>query len=194
MRNAHAMKHSRHLIIALAVALPTVMDTARAQPATGAEKIVTPDKGDADDALERAATRPLRDLNILKPKTAPELAAILANPYRLNGLRTCRQLNDEVNWITVQVGPDVDDPALARKNDRDPAEQVLDTAESLTGSLIPGQGIIREITGANKSARKAAAARLAGQLRRSYIKGVMQNRGCRLVPPPAKAAKPAKKP
>lgn len=51
------------------------------------------------------------------------------------------------------------------------------------GSLIPGQGIIRELTGANKAARHAAAARLAGQLRRSYIKGVTKARGCTPVPP-----------
>lgn len=182
------MKHFPILLAALTLGLPAHAQTASPQPTSGAEKIVTPDKGNADAALERAATKPLRDLNIMKTKTAPELAAIMARPYTLKGLRTCKQLNAEVNWITALVGPDVDDPELANKKGRDPAEQLLDSAEGITGNLIPGQGIIREITGANKSARKAAGARLAGQLRRSYIKGVMVNRGCKLVPPaPAKA-------
>ncbi|WP_310476455.1 hypothetical protein [Sandarakinorhabdus sp.] len=178
------MKHSHVLLLALLITTKAAAQQAAAPTPTGAEQIVTPDKGETDDALERAATKPLRDLNIMATKTAPELAAIMARPYALEGLRTCRQLNAEVNWITTLVGPDVDDPALASKRGRDPAEQLLDGAESITGNLILGQGLIREITGASKSARKAAGARLAGQLRRSYIKGVMFNRGCRLVPPP----------
>jgi hypothetical protein len=90
--------------------------------------------------------------------------------------------------MTALVGPDVDDKGLKARKDREPAEVLLDSAEGITGSLVPGQGIIREITGANKAARKVAAARLAGQLRRSYIKGIMNARGCRLTPMPAPAA------
>lgn len=190
MGNCPTMKNLPILFAAVVLSLPAHAQTAAPPSASGAEQIMAPDKGDADDAIERAATKPLRDLNIVKTKTAPELAAIMANPYTLKGLRTCKQLNDEVNWITALVGPDVDDPALATRKGRNPAEQVLDSAEGFTGSLIPGQGIIREVTGANKSARQAAAARLAGQLRRSYVKGVMFSRACKLVP--AKPASPAK--
>lgn len=158
-------------------------------PTSAAESVVSPDKGNAGDALGRAATRPLRDLNVVKPKVPPELAAIMADPYAIRSLRNCRQLNGEVNRMTGLVGPDVDDPALVGRKGRTPAELLFDSAESITGSLIPGQGIIRQLTGANKAARHAAAARLAGQFRRSYVKGVMKARGCRLVPPPAAAGK-----
>lgn len=158
---------------------------------TGADVVVTPDKGNAGDALGRAATRPLRDLNLVKPKIAPDLAEIMAAPYDIRALRNCRALNTEVNRMTGLVGPDVDDPSLADAKGRTPVELLADSAEGITGSLIPGQGIIRALTGANKAARHAAAARLAGQLRRSYIKGVMKTRGCRLVPPPP-PAEPAK--
>ena len=160
---------------------------------SGTEKVMTPDKGGVDDALGRAATRPLRDLNVMKPKIAPELAAIMADPYATRGLRTCRQLNGEVNRMTGLVGPDVDDPSLATKKGRSPAEQLFDSAEGITGSLVPGQGIIRQLTGANKAARQASAARLAGQIRRSYIKGMMKARGCRLVPPPPPPKPPTPK-
>ena len=149
---------------------------------TGAEAVVAPDRGGVDDALGRAATRPLRDMNIVKPKVAPELAAIMAQPYAIKDLRTCRQLNSEVIRMTGLVGPDVDDPALAGRKGRSAAEQLFDSAEGITGNLIPGQGIIRQLTGANRAARLAAAARLSGQLRRSYIRGVMQARGCRVRP------------
>ena len=157
---------------------------------SGAEKVLGPDKGGVDDALGRAATRPLRDLNVVKPKIAQELAAIMADPYAVKSLRNCRQLNAEVNRMARLVGPDVDDPALVGKKGRSPVEQLFDSAEGITGSLIPGQGVIRQLTGANKAARQANAARLAGQLRRSYIKGMMKTRGCRLTPAPIVAAKP----
>jgi hypothetical protein len=150
---------------------------------SGAERVLGPAKGGVDDSLGRAATRPLRDLNLMKPKVSPELAAIMAYPYAVGGLRNCRQLNGEVNRMTELVGPDVDDPGLLGKKGRSPVERLFDSAEGITGSLVPGQGIIRQLTGANKAARLAAASRLAGQFRRSYIKGVMKARGCRLVPP-----------
>ena len=161
---------------------------------SGAERVLGPDKGGVDDALGRAATRPLRDLNLLKPRISPELAAIMAYPYAMKGLRNCRQLNAEVNRMTGLVGPDVDDPGLLGKKGRSPVEHLFDSAEGITGSLVPGQGIIRQLTGASKAARLAAAARLAGQIRRSYIKGVMKARGCRLVPPPPAADPPAANP
>lgn len=155
-----------------------------APPPTGAESVVNPDKGDNEDRLERAATRPLRDLNIMKPKLEAELEAIMADPYDMAGLKTCKGLNGEVNRMTSLVGPDVDDPSLKNRKGGDPVVFLMDSAEGITGSLVPGQGIIRQLTGANKVARKVAAARLAGQLRRSYIKGIMKTRGCRLTPLP----------
>ena len=165
------------------------VQTAPPPPTSGAEKVVNPDMGGVDDALGRAATRPLRDFNVMKPKIAPELAAIMAKPYAIRGLQNCRRLNVEVNRMTALVGPDVDDPALVGKKGRSPVEQLFDSAEGITGSLIPGQGIIRQLTGANKAARQAAAARLAGQLRRSYIKGIMQARGCRPMSPATQVAR-----
>lgn len=154
---------------------------------SGTEQVIGPDKGGVDDALGRAATRPLRDLNVMKPRIPPELAAIMADPYAVRSLRTCRQLNSEANRMTRLVGPDVDDPALVGRKGRDPVEQLFDSVEGITGSLVPGQGIIRQLTGANKTARQAAAARLAGQIRRSYVKGMMKARGCRLTLAPAAA-------
>ena len=48
---------------------------------SGTEQVIGPDKGGVDDALGRAATRPLRDLNVMKPKIEQDLADIMANPY-----------------------------------------------------------------------------------------------------------------
>lgn len=181
------MTYNLAVLLMLAMASGAAAQTPQPQPGsrTGAEAVVAPERGDPDDQLERAASRPLRDLNIMKPKLAAELEAIMANPYDVAGLKTCRGLNGEVNRMTALVGPDVDDARLNARQGRKPVELLLDSAESITGSLVPGQGIIREITGASKAARKVAAARLAGQLRRSYIKGMIKQRGCRLSAAPA---------
>jgi hypothetical protein len=182
-------------LISVLVAGPCLARQAAPPTTTGSESVLNPDKGNAGDAAGRAVTRPLRDLNLIKPKIAPGLTAIMANPYAIKALRNCRQLNNEVHRMTALVGPDVDDPALIGKKGRTPPELLLDSAEGLTGSLVPGQSIIRQLTGANKAARQAAAARLAGQLRRAHIKGAMKARGCRLSAPPASSAiEPAAKP
>jgi hypothetical protein len=180
----------RRIALALVLIAPNAILAQQARPPerSGSEAAATPEKGDAGDAVARAATRPLRDLNIVKPKIAPDLVEIMENPYDIKGLRSCRQLATEVRRMSALVGPDVDDPELANHRERSPAELLLDNAEGITGSLIPGQGLIRQLTGANKAARQAAGARLAGQLRRAHVRGVMKARGCRLPPPPAKAA------
>ena len=67
---------------------------------SGTEQVIGPDKGGVDDALGRAATRPLRDLNVMKPKIEQDLANIMANPYAVKSLRTCRQLNAENRGMT----------------------------------------------------------------------------------------------
>jgi hypothetical protein len=180
----------RAALLVTGVVVATVAAGAQTAPParSGSEEVVNPDKGNADDALERAATRPLRDLNIMKPRVPPELAGMMTDPYDISALKTCRQLNNAVHEITRLIGPDVDDPSLVTRKGRPPTEMLLDGAEGITGSLIPGQGLIRQLTGANNAAREAAAARLAALLRRAHAKGVMKARRCRIIPQPAQQA------
>lgn len=184
------MRPAPFLLAPLLIASATLAQTP--PPRETVEDVARPQQPEnAGQALGRAATRPLRDLNLVKPKVSPDLESVMADPYDVSGLRNCRRFNAEVNRMTALVGPDVDDPLLAGNKDNTAVELLGGGAESVTGSLIPGQGLLRAITGANKSARHAAAARLAGQLRRSYLKGLMKARGCRLVPdPPAQPAAP----
>jgi len=58
-------------------------------------------------------------------------------------------------------------------------------AQSVVGSLIPFGGVIREISGANAQQRKWQEAIYAGSVRRAFLKGVGQQRGCAY---PARAA------
>ena len=132
------------------------------------------------DAAERIVERPLRDLNIIKPKPQPVLEAVMASPYSMTGLRTCRQYRAEIAKLTEVLGPDVDS-AVATDPDRkeSPAEFALGAGEAVAVSLIPGGGLIRKISGADKRQKYAAAGVYAGSVRRAYVKGLMLGKNCR---------------
>jgi hypothetical protein len=133
----------------------------------------------ADKALDGAIARPFEDVGLAKQKVPPGLASIMANPYALQGLRSCAGYRREIARLTGLIGPDVDDPALARQDGKQPVEVLVDGAQWLTGSIIPGQGLIAKISGADAARKRVAAANLAGHIRRAYLKGLASGRRCR---------------
>ena len=162
--------------------LAAAANTVTAQPTDpgdkSSEKINDGDR--ALDTMENIATKPLKDMNIVKKKIPPELEAMMADPYSLKGLKTCRQLQTEVRKIDEMIGPDVDSQeARAEARKQTPAEFAFGATEAIASSLIPFTGLIRFVSGAQKRERYAAAAVFAGAIRRSYIKGTARNRGCK---------------
>lgn len=130
------------------------------------------------DSAGRMVQQPLRDLNLVRDGIPPEIEAIMAEPYSLKGLRGCPDYAREIARLTAVLGPDVDSPE-ARASSQTSTEFVLGTAESVVGSLIPGMGIIRRVSGAQAAQKRAQAAVLAGQLRRAFLKGRASGRNCR---------------
>lgn len=155
-----------------------------AQPTPDSNKTPPAEKPVSDmdkigNAAESVVEKPLRDLNLMKDKIPPELQAILAKPYSLAGLKTCSQYSTAINKLTNVLGPDVDS-GMAEKKGENPGEFALSIGQSVAGSLIPGSGIIRKISGADTAQKKAAAAVLAGQLRRAYLKGTARAKHCKV--------------
>jgi hypothetical protein len=144
-----------------------------AGPAAAQEKPI--DK--IGNTVENIAEKPLRDLNLMKDEIPPKLLSVMERPYSLDGMRTCRQFNAEIGQLTAVLGPDVD--AVKPKKGETAAETMLGAAESVAGGIIPGSGLIRKLSGAEKAAEKAKAAVLAGSLRRAYLKGTARAKGCR---------------
>ena len=132
------------------------------------------------DSAERMATKPLKDLNFIKPKTPDEIKAILEEPYNISAFKTCKQKKEAVTRLTELLGPDVDSAEARNKKGQNPGEFALSAGESVAGSLIPFMGLIRKITGAEGEQRRAQAAVLTAQLRRAYIKGAARAKGCKL--------------
>ena len=122
--------------------------------------------------------QPLNDLNVVKPKVAPVLVRAKAAPYgRPNG--DCQILNAEILELNTALGPDFD-AATAQKASlsKKLSDGGFSLASRAVSSAIPYRGIVRQVTGAEKSAHDVNDALLAGIARRAYLKGYGQMLGC----------------
>lgn len=163
------------LITPLAVTTPALGQ--QAAPAASPKERSDIDK--VGDTLENIGTKPLKDLNIIKPEVAPEIERIMAAPYSLKGIRTCAQFRSAVGKLTTVLGPDVDSPQVQSK-DKSPAEVALSLGESAAGGIIPFTGVIRRLSGAEARQKYAQAAIFAGAVRRAYLKGTARAKGCKV--------------
>lgn len=148
-----------------------------ASPAlAGQDKPMTNDEPDAVDV----AKTPVTDLNIDKREIPAILLQAQARPYTLTGLGRCSGLMSEVAALDQILGPDIDLPEEERGR-ISPGR----VAKTVVGSFIPFRGLIREVSGANDHDRRVRVAVQAGLVRRGFLKGVGQTKGCAY---PARAA------
>ncbi|MGV3512337.1 MAG: hypothetical protein ACO1OX_10075 [Novosphingobium sp.] len=168
MKFTKALRFATILPCTLAVAFPL-----SAQTAVSEEKVTAGD----------VVTKPLSDLNIKKDEVPEILVSARDKPYDLAGLKKCPAIAAEVAKLNAVLGDDID----VARDDGNSTIKMGNIAKSLVGSLIPFGGVIREISGANAQQRKWNEAIYAGSVRRAYLKGVGQQRGCKY---PARAASP----
>lgn len=149
---------------------------ALAQPAEDKPDAPKPGMAKAKDIV----TEPLRDVRLADRKIPPELQAIVDAPYDLRP-RTCAAIAGTVTELDGVLGADVDDPDAGGELNGT-AKAALTAAEIGVDTLIPGRGLIRRVTGADKAERRYNNAVQAGVIRRAYLKGLGAARGCK---PPA---------
>lgn len=135
------------------------------------------------------AKAPLRDLRIDEKKIPPVLQRAASAPYSSEGTRTCAQLRTAIRELDTALGPDADAATGKNGNGGDIAAA---GSRALVGTLIPGFGLVRLLTGANKQERRVEAAILGGSIRRAYLKGLGASKGCTPPAAPAAAARAAK--
>lgn len=133
---------------------------------------------DVGKTAENIVTKPFKDANIVKDEIPPILAGASRAPYSLSGLKTCQQFSAEVARLDAVLGPDVD--KVQPKKGESVGDLALSGVESVAGSLIPGSGLIRKVTGAEAHDNKVKAAVYAGGLRRAYLKGSARAKGCKI--------------
>lgn len=133
--------------------------------------------------LEGAVSAPLRDVNLLRTKIPPVLLEALADPYKRPPSATCASITAEIRPLNEALGDDLDEPdaegtsVLVRGRDT-----ALGAVASVASDIIPFRGFVRTLTGAEQHDQLVAGAITAGAVRRAYLKGLGESKGCR---PPA---------
>jgi hypothetical protein len=145
--------------------------------------------GQADTSpIERAATQPLRDTRI-RDEEIPEVLRLAASaPYSTRGTRNCAAIGAEIARLDAALGPDADTPGTEPGRG---AEMAAAATRAAIGSIIPGLGLLRVVTGADRHQARAEAAVQAGTIRRSFLKGMGAQRGCSAPAAPTREAREA---
>jgi hypothetical protein len=165
-----------HLLLLLpAVGLTACMTTSAKNP----ERVQTTSQAEREN-LQGAMGAPLRDLNVLRTKIPPVLLEALADPYyRPPGQLSCDDVAALLEPVDKALGPDLDQP----NNDQAGlVERGRGTAfgfvAGATSDAIPFRSWVRKLTGAERHDKYVQAAITAGAVRRGYLKGLGESRGC----------------
>ncbi len=139
-------------------------------------------------SVQGAATAPLRDLNMIKADIPEILIEALKDPYvRPPRNWKCPALMALVRPLDAALGPDLDRLPTGDENLMDRSKQtVFSVAGDLASGAIPFRGVVRRISGASSHDKLVQSAIVAGNIRRGYLKGLGEARGC---PSPARPAR-----
>jgi len=138
--------------------------------------------------IQKAIEAPLSDLNLVQEKIPAVLVAAIKAPYALPSQRDCAALVDEVRALDGALGADLDtppsvaNPGLLERGGNLVSGAANDALRGAAESVIPFRGWIRKLSGAERHDKFVQAAITAGAVRRGYLKGLGETRGC---PPPA---------
>lgn len=148
------------------------------------------------ESVQGAATTPLRDLNMIKAQIPVILVDALNDPYaRPPRNWKCPALAAMVRPLDAALGPDIDRVPAGDENLMDRGRQTaLGVAGDLAGGAIPFRGVVRKLSGAESHDRLVQSAIIAGNVRRAYLKGLGEARGCTppATPSHERASAPAK--
>jgi hypothetical protein len=174
------------LLAAAAFALAATAARSQPPPPANADD---PDQVRTSDEVKResiqgAATAPLRDLNVLQVKIPPVLRQALTDPYaRPPRNWKCAELIAMVRPLDDALGPDIDRIPPGDENLMDRSrETALGAAADLASDAIPFRGWVRRLSGAEQHDKLVQSAIVAGNVRRAYLKGLGEMKGCN---PPA---------
>lgn len=133
--------------------------------------------------LSGAVTAPLTDLNLLRAKIPPVLNAALRAPYAAPADGACGGLAAEIQLLDAALGSDLDvppgpSPDLVDRGKAEAGEAAVGAVRNATEGLIPFRGWVRKLSGAERASRQVTRAIAAGIVRRAYLKGLGEARGC----------------
>lgn len=139
--------------------------------------------------LRDAVTAPLDDLNLKHTNIPDVLKRAKAEPYDMDGLKSCEAIANEVGRLDEALGPDLDEPPAPDRRTRGQklkqaaGDAAVGAVSDKTRSLLPFRGWVRKLSGAERRDKRVAEAIGAGKIRRGYLKGSGMRMNC--APPAA---------
>lgn len=135
------------------------------------------------ESVQGAASAPLRDLNVVRSKVPDVLLQALEDPYaRPPRSFKCAALIALVRPLDHALGPDIDRLPPGDENLMDRGRSTaLGAAADLASDAIPFRGWVRKLSGAEGHDKLVQSAIIAGNVRRAYLKGLGEAKGC--MPP-----------
>lgn len=130
------------------------------------------------------ASQPIEDIGLDKKDIPEVLERIGEDPYSLKGIRNCASIRAGVEELDEVLGEDFD-VRSDKSRDTKRKETAGKIGSMIVNSIIPFRSIIREVSGAAGQERRYNEAVYAGVVRRSFLKGIGKQRGCRYPASPA---------
>lgn len=160
-------------------------------PATTApapdQRLLTPEQLGREGVMKGVVEQPFRDFNLMRSKIPPVLLAAEADAYERPSPSTCAGISFQIKRLDDALGPDLDEPVstehpgLLARGGGQARNAGLDAMRTGVQSQIPFDGVIRVLSGAQHHDHEVMAAIQAGAIRRGYLKGLGEARGC--MPP-----------
>lgn len=173
---------SRTLPLALLAAAALTAAGCTTTRADGSPRIQTSSEANRE-SVQGAVASPLRDVNVLRTKIPPILLEAQADPYRRPYPATCESLIAEIRPLSQALGADLDEEAVDEDDLLDQGRTTaLGAVAGLAQDVIPFRGWVRQLSGAERHDKTVQSAIIAGGVRRAYLKGLGEARGCN---PPA---------
>ncbi|USQ94011.1 hypothetical protein [Caulobacter sp. RL271] len=150
------------------------------------------------DGITGAMQAPLRDVNLVRTKIPRVLLEAMDDPYQRPAKADCKSLIALVRPLDVALGEDIDRVPPADNEDlmdrgrKAAGGAALGAVASAAQDMIPMRGWVRKLTGAERHDRLVQSAVASGAVRRAYLKGLGEARGC--DPPATPQHKPPPEP
>lgn len=146
------------------------------------------------ESVSGAVEAPLRDFNILRTKIPSVLLDAMADPYYRPGEQlTCSEIIEMIQPLDIALGPDLDAPPKGKEPLKERGRgATLSAVAGATSGVIPFHSWIRKLSGAEQHDDYVQSAINAGDIRRAYLKGLGEDKGCN--PPATPSHLPTGKP
>lgn len=159
-------------------------------PSDGSPRVQTSSQANREN-VQGAVQAPLRDVNVLRTKIPEVLLVALADPYARPRRLSCREITALELPLEDALGPDLDQPPPDGESlGEQGREGALGMVAGAASDIIPFRSWVRKLTGAERHDKLVQRAIMAGMVRRAYLKGLGESKGCKPPATPMHRAEP----